>query len=108
MGGLQRSYAHVVRVRRLHCTEGRTPEPYSAFVAVERLRNTEATMRPMRKRGAIRVPGTVIARLPRMAERAACPTGASLAWTGASSLETGAHRERQLRRALRLPGAVTD
>ena len=59
--------------------KGRTPEPYSAFVAVERLRNIEATIRRMRKRGAIRVPGTGSARLPRMAERAACPTGASLA-----------------------------
>ena len=89
--------------------KGRTPEPYSAFVAVERFRNIEATMRQMRKRGAMRVPataatlnapGTAIARPPRIAASADCTTDASL--------DSGIQRDRQLRRAFRLPGAITD
>ena len=80
--------------------KSRTPEPYSAFVAVERFRNIEATIRRMRKRGAIRVPGTAIARPPRIAASADCTTDASL--------DSGIQRDRQLRRAFRLPGAITD
>lgn len=84
-------------------------ESYSAFVEAPRPRNTAPAMRRMRKRGTMRVPataatlnapGTAIARPPRIAASADCTTDASL--------DSGIQRDRQLRRAFRLPGAITD